>query len=223
METIFAAFLLFPHISSSPVRIRKKSPSRPNQKVFRTPPRNITGCVTGSRSRPVGRNPLLEVFLLPGRRYSLSLSLFFRVSTYFLFCACVFLLSSKNLHMQGTLRLLTDAIYDEFAAPNPYRPQRRVPYREYQQVVGDMVDSLEIPNFQPPPPEVLCVDVACQVPTIGAPSPISPRHSPIQPIRCASNTVGVVYDALVVLFFRTLCDQSISVIYDLSPFTPWWG
>ena len=49
---------------------------------------------------------------------------------------------------ENPIQSLTDVVYDEFVAPNPYEPFRWVPYREYNQVVDAHAES----SFGPPPP-----------------------------------------------------------------------
>ena len=103
------------------------------------------------------------------------------------------------------IKRLTDAIYDEFAAPIPYQPMHRVSYREYTQVVDALVGSILDPNVASPPPEVLFADAAHQAPPLGDPSPLGPIHPPIQPIRCASHTVSGAYVAHVVRSCHIRC------------------
>ena len=190
--------------------LEQKFPTRPHLKIPPIPSSMIRCECYYVIIRPAG---CYITSIFPPHRGRFSFCVVFPL------CLFILLLSFNPIRMQETpLRLLTDAIYDEFVAPNPYQPQRRVSHREYQQVVDALVGNFVTPNFETPPPEVLCVDVACQVPPTGAPSPIAPLHSPVQPIRRAPNTVWIGILCASCAFLPHIMLDTFSILYDVSPF-----
>ena len=90
--------------------------------------------------------------------------------------------------IRAKIHIITDAIYEEFVPPNPYmRPQRpaRTEFSSVVDALGRPALS-DLPSFYTPK----VAEVGCQIPPIGAPAPVAPLQSPIQPIRCASNAVS---------------------------------
>ena len=108
--------------------------------------------------------------------------------------------------IRAKIHLVTDTIYGEFVATNPYASPKRVSRAEYPSAVADLTRATlsDLPSSYTP--EV--AGVSCLILPIGTPSPMGPLHSPIQPISCASNTVGAgIRCARCAFLPNTLCSN----------------